>query len=123
MMPSYRAAWATTFATEIMERKYPSRRRPTATPEQSEQRVYDALTDLSAYALALDGELHRMDDRLLALAQIQSAPEEVQAVLRERDELSEELQALRCVVRAFREQVLETKVSCPRLASSFLNDE
>jgi hypothetical protein len=73
----------------------------------SNRRVDDALTDLSAYALNLDLEYHRLDERLLELVDGESASDEVREVLRERTQLAEELKAYRAAVTAFRDQVLE----------------
>jgi hypothetical protein len=57
--------------------------------------VHDALTDLSVSALTLDAERYRLDDRLLELVEIESSAAERRALLRERDEIAEELTALR----------------------------
>jgi hypothetical protein len=70
-----------------------------------DQNVHDALTDLSAYALSLDVERHRVDDRLLELAEIESSVAERRALLRERDAIAEELTALRQTIAAFSDQV------------------
>lgn len=75
------------------------------------QRVNDALTDLSAYALNLDFEYHRLHARLQELADAESPSDEVLEVLRELSELSEELKAYRRTVTAFRDQVLEGYVA------------
>jgi len=71
-----------------------------------DQRVNDALTDLSAYALTLEAEHHRLGDRLLELAGNESSAAERRAVLSERNEISEELNAFRLAVTALRDQVL-----------------
>jgi hypothetical protein len=68
------------------------------------QRANDALTNLSAYALTLDVEYHRLDDRLLELVKTESEAEELRAVLRERDEIGAEREAFRRSVGALREQ-------------------
>jgi hypothetical protein len=73
---------------------------------EPEQRVNDALTDLSAYALSLEAEHRRLEQRLLELAGNESSAAERRAVLRERDEISEELNAFRRAVMALRDQVL-----------------
>jgi hypothetical protein len=65
----------------------------------------DALTNLSAYALTLDGECHRLGDRLLELAKTESEAAERRAVLREHEEIEAELRAFRRAVTALREQV------------------
>jgi hypothetical protein len=68
------------------------------------RRANDALTNLSAYALTLDVEYHRLDDRLLELVKTESEAEELRAVLRERDEIGAEREAFRRSVGTLREQ-------------------
>jgi hypothetical protein len=70
-----------------------------------DQSVHDALTDLNVYALTLDAERHRLDDRLLELVEIESSVAERRALVRERDEIAEELMALRQAITALREQL------------------
>jgi hypothetical protein len=70
----------------------------------SDQRVNDAITDLSAYALMLDIERHRLDDRLLELAQVESLAAERRSLMREHDEIAAEISALRHAAGAFRER-------------------
>jgi hypothetical protein len=72
----------------------------------TDRRVNDALTDLSAYALTLEGEYHRLERRLVELAGRESSADERRAILRERDEISEELDAFRRAVMALRDQIL-----------------
>ena len=74
-------------------------------PAVVNHRVNDALTDLSAYALTLDSERLRLDNRLRELAVIESSVEERHPLLRERDEISEELAALRAAIGALREHI------------------
>jgi hypothetical protein len=74
-------------------------------PAVVNQRVNDALTDLSAYALTLDSERLRLDNRLRELAGIESSVEERHPLLRERDEICEELAALRAAIGALREHI------------------
>lgn len=69
-----------------------------------DQRVNDAITDLSAYALRLDMERHRLDDRLVKLSAVESLAAERRALLRELEEIVEELAALRGAIGAFQEQ-------------------
>lgn len=69
------------------------------------QRVNDALTNLSVYALTLDREYHRLDDRLLELANAEPEAPELVTVLRERDEVGAERDAFRHAVLALREQL------------------
>lgn len=64
----------------------------------------DAITNLSAYALKLDVEYHRLDDRLLELVEAESKAEELRAVLRERDQIGAEREAFRRSVAALHEQ-------------------
>jgi len=68
-------------------------------------RANDALTNLSVYALSLDAEYHRLDDRLLELANTEAAAAELGTVLRERDEIAAEREAFRHAVVALREQL------------------
>jgi hypothetical protein len=68
-------------------------------------RANDALTNLSMYALTLDAEYHRLDDRLLELANTEPATAELGTVLRERDEIAAERVAFRYAVVALREQL------------------
>ena len=82
-----------------------AQREPRPEAQGVEQRAYDALTDLSTYALTLDVECHRLDDRLHELAQIESSAAERRALVRERDEIAEELTAFRRVIAALSEQV------------------
>jgi hypothetical protein len=82
-----------------------SRREPRPDAAGLDPRVSDALTDLSTYALTLDVECHRLDHRLNELAQTESSAAERRALVRERDELAEELTALRGTITALSEQV------------------
>ena len=68
------------------------------------QRANDAITNLSAYALTLDVEYHRLDDRMLELVKAESKAEELRAVLREREEIGAEREAFRLSVSALRDQ-------------------
>jgi hypothetical protein len=69
------------------------------------QRANDALTNLSMYALTLDVEYHRLDDRLLELAKTDPGTAELGRLLRERDEIAAEREAFRRAVLALREQL------------------
>jgi hypothetical protein len=73
-------------------------------PRELDKRVNDALTDLSAYALTLDIECHRLDNRVLELAQQDSSASERRAVVRKRDEIADELSAFRQVITEFQQQ-------------------
>jgi hypothetical protein len=65
------------------------------------KRADDAITNLSAYALTLDCEYHRLDDRLLELMKGEAAAtEDLRTVLRERDELGAAREAFRRSVAA-----------------------
>jgi hypothetical protein len=65
------------------------------------KRADDAITNLSAYALKLDFEYHRLDDRLLELLKGGvGAAEELRALLHERDELGAAREAFRRSVAA-----------------------
>jgi hypothetical protein len=77
-----------------------SQRKPGRDAGDVDERVNDALTDLSAYALTLDAECHRLGERVLELATQESSSAERRAVVRERAERAEELSAFRRVIRA-----------------------
>jgi hypothetical protein len=83
------------------------RRRPELASEGKDagDPANEALTNLSVYALTLDVEYHRLDDRLLELAKTDSDPGELRAVVRARDEIAAERAAFRDAVAALREQV------------------
>jgi hypothetical protein len=70
-----------------------------------DRRVHDAVTNLSAYALTLEVERKRLDDRLIDLARIESSAADRRALLRERDEIGRELNAFRRAIRAFQADV------------------
>jgi len=80
-------------------------RNPKRHVRDASDRANDALTNLSAYALTLDAEYHRLDDRLLELTKTESAAAELGTVLRERDEIGAERDAFRYAVGALREQL------------------
>lgn len=73
-------------------------------PRELDKRVNDALTDLNAYALTLDIECHRLDDRVLELAQQDSSASERRAVVQKRDEIADELSAFRQVISELQQQ-------------------
>ncbi len=73
---------------------------PAELSDNTGTRADDAITDLSAYALKLDFEYHRLDDRLLELLKGEAAAEELRTVLRERDELGRAREAFRRSVAA-----------------------
>jgi hypothetical protein len=80
-----------------------SKRKP-GTQGGVDERANHALTNLIAYALTLDVEYHRLDDRLLELTRSESKAEELRGVLRERDEIGAQREAFRRSVTALREQ-------------------
>jgi hypothetical protein len=94
-----------------MHTRHRSRRGPGSETVCPDQRVYDALTDLSAYALTMDIECHRVEDQLANLAQDGSPAGEVQALLRLRSDLAEELNAFRGAIEAFHQFLLPTTAS------------
>lgn len=65
--------------------------------------LHDALTDLHAYVLLLEGERVRLDQRLSRAPELEGA-EEHALLARRRAELDEELEALRGAVTALRDQ-------------------
>lgn len=72
-------------------------RRELAAPDDNVGKIADdAITNLSAYALKLDVEYHRLDDRLRErLKGDAEAAEELRALLREREELGAAREAFR----------------------------
>jgi hypothetical protein len=66
--------------------------------------MFDALTDLAAYALELDTEYFRLDKRVGQLTQEECSAADLWALLSERAELAEECQEFRGAIAAFREQ-------------------
>ena len=100
--------WRVRVSYGMRTKRRPERNSGSETRE-FDQRVNDALTDLSAYALTLDVECLRLDDRLLELAQTESLAAERRALLRERNEIAEELTALRRTIRAFQQQFSQPK--------------
>jgi hypothetical protein len=70
-----------------------------------DHRVYDALTDLTAYVLTLEWERLRLDTLAVELADAESSAAERRALRRERDDISEELAALRRTIAALQDQV------------------
>jgi len=89
-----------------MQTRHRSRRPLACEAGRSGQRLFDALTDLNAYALTLDIECHRIEDRALELADVDSSGSEILGLLRERRELAEELIALRGVISALEHTLL-----------------
>jgi hypothetical protein len=83
-----------------MGTKRRSQRKPGPDRRDVNERVNDAVTDLSAYALRMDAEWRRLDDRVLELAGQESSMAERRAVVRERAEIEEELSAFRGIIRA-----------------------
>jgi predicted RNA binding protein with dsRBD fold (UPF0201 family) len=72
--------------------------------DDAAKRADDAITNLSAYALKLDVEYHRLDDRMIELLDGEAAPaEELRTVLREREELGAARDAFRRSVAALRD--------------------
>ena len=81
-----------------------ARRKSPAQGADVGERANNALTNLIAYALTLDIEYHRLDDRLAELAATNSTADELRATVRERDEIGAQRQAYRRSVAALREQ-------------------
>ena len=79
--------------------------RPQSRGADLNQRESDALTDLAVYALNLDIEYHRLDERVRKLTQAGNWAADLWSVLRERAELAEELEEFRDAIAAFREQL------------------
>ena len=69
---------------------------PSAEGDDAGKRADDAITNLSAYALKLDSDYDRLDDRLLKLLEGDAAAaDELRTVLRERDQLGAAREAFR----------------------------
>lgn len=83
-----------------MATRHRSQREPRTKVRNLDRRVSDALTDLSAYALTLELECHRLDNRMLELAEQESSSAERRALVRKRTEIGEELEELRKIIRA-----------------------
>lgn len=71
----------------------------------ADDRANEALTNLSAYALTLDVEYHRLDERLRELAKRESEATELGSVLRERDGVAAEREAFRRALTALHDHV------------------
>jgi predicted RNA binding protein with dsRBD fold (UPF0201 family) len=90
---------------------------PAARDDDAGKRADDAITNLSAYALKLDFEYHRLHDQLRELLKGEAtAAEELRTVLRERDELGAAREAFRKSVAALHDQTR-------REAQSALSDQ
>jgi hypothetical protein len=77
-----------------------TKREPTTRDDIAGKRADDAITNLSAYALKLDFEYHRLEDRLRELLKGGAAAAELRAALREREELAAARDAFRGSVAA-----------------------
>lgn len=80
-------------------------RKPRSEGGGVDERANSALTNLSVYALALDAEYHRLDDRLLELAKAEAEAADLGAVLRQRDDVAAERDAFRRALTALRDHV------------------
>jgi hypothetical protein len=79
-----------------MSIRHHKRADPLTRADSDGKRADDAITTLSAYALKLDFEYHRLDDLLLErLRGRAGAADELHALLRERDELGAARDAFR----------------------------
>jgi len=65
-------------------------------------RVRDALTELHAYTLVLDGELQRTDQRVSELDRTDDHSHEYQDLFRRRAEIAAQLELLSCMIKALR---------------------
>jgi hypothetical protein len=70
------------------------------------RRVEDALTDLSAYALRLELERYRLGALLAELSNPESSEAERDALMWERDQITEELDAFRLAIAHLYAQVV-----------------
>lgn len=76
------------------------KRDPARRDDTAGKRADDAVTNLSAYALKLDAEYHRLEDRLRELLTGGAPAAELRAALREREELAAARDAFRRSVAA-----------------------
>ena len=72
-----------------------------------DQRIDDALTDLAAYALIFEIERDRVQERVLELAAIESAADERVKLVRQRAEMTDELEAFRRAIAALEQHLRE----------------
>ena len=89
-----------------------SRPDPPAPPYALDGRADDALTDLHCYALLLDTERHRMQDRLTELVETEASAADWWTLARQRADLVEELEALRGAIADLRRK-LESERDVP----------
>jgi hypothetical protein len=75
-------------------------------PANGEQaRARDALTELHAYALVLDGERERIEDRIAELDRAGGRPDEVRELRRRRAEINSQIELLRKTIIGLRATV------------------
>jgi hypothetical protein len=78
-----------------------------ASPEGLDWRLHDALTDMHAYALLLEGQWKNLGTEIDALAGADGSSAERVGLLARRTEIAEELEALRETASALRAQAFE----------------
>ena len=78
---------------------------PPARPYAFDRRADDALTDLHCYALLLDTECHRMQDKLTELVETEASAAAWWRLARQRADLVEELEALRGAIAELRREL------------------
>lgn len=94
----------TDFHHDPARRRRRTKRHPAARGEDAGKRADDAITNLSAYALKLDFEYHRQQDRLVELVSGEgAAADDLRTALRERDELGAARDAFRRSVAALQD--------------------
>jgi hypothetical protein len=72
-----------------------------------EPHVNDALTDMHAYSLLLEGDCERLGRRLEGLAATGASSEEFSQLVSRRAEIEEELEALRMTTAALRRETVD----------------
>jgi hypothetical protein len=79
-----------------------ARRNAATQARRPDPRVHERLNDLCAQALLLDGERKRICEQVDEIARAESSPKELRALARRRQEISDELDAVRARIAALR---------------------
>jgi hypothetical protein len=78
-----------------------------ASPEGLDWRLHDALTDMHAYALLLEGQWKNLGTEIEALAGADGTSADCATLIARRTEIAQELEALRETAAALRAQAFE----------------
>jgi hypothetical protein len=82
----------------------PSCRRSRLASEDAHRRMDDALTELAAYALLMEVERNRVQQRFMELGAIESSAADRVDLMRQSSEMTEELEAFRVVLTALADE-------------------